>query len=142
MFVKATTAAFLWTIISAKPTCDQFDDEGNMLLSECLTEGQTPELAIAIGVALVLQNYDQNIFQVFRHFSHFYCFILFTYFDIFSSEIESDFCLLSIIGAGVYFMCIKKNEDTADATEEDMEYSTLARNEVKATAGTIVEQTV
>ena len=68
MFVKATTAAFLWTIISAKPTCDQFDDEGNMLLSECLTEGQTPELAIAIGVALVLQNYDQNIFQVFRHF--------------------------------------------------------------------------
>ena len=75
-------------------------------------------------------------------FLHFYFFILFTYFDIFSSEIESDFCLLSIIGAGVYFMCIKKSEDTADATEEDMEYSTLARNEVKATAGTIVEQTV
>jgi len=103
MFEKATAAAFLWTIISAKPTCDQFDDDGNMLLSECLTEGQTPELAIAIGVALVL---------------------------------------LAIIGAGVYFMCLKKSEDTADATEEDMEYSTLARNEVKATAGTIVEQTV
>ena len=40
-------------------------------------------------------------------------------------------------------MCLKKDEsETADATEEDMEYSTLARQEVKATAGTIVEQTV
>ena len=48
-----------------------------------------------------------------------------------------------VIGAGLYFMCLKKDEsETADATEEDMEYSTLARQEVKATAGTIVEQTV
>ena len=83
MFVKATAAAFLWTMISAKPTCDQFDDEGNMLLSECLTEGQTPELAIAIGVALVLQNYDLNIFQVFRHFLRVFTLLLFHTFHLF-----------------------------------------------------------
>ena len=56
MFKKASAAtAFLWTIASAKPSCDKFDDNGNMLLDECLTQGQTPELAIAIGVAIILQ---------------------------------------------------------------------------------------